>query len=126
MNRLAIYRHHLGFNQDDNFVLDPQSISSEFSRMFRHLSSQLIDQQAFQSSELLNSISSQHKEAIYEQKARMDRILDERQIWANLSELDERISGTHATLQSVVDEMEVQQCQKFDIDLIVRRRWPCM
>ena len=33
--------------------------------MFKHLSGQLIDQQAIQSSELLNSISNKHKEAIY-------------------------------------------------------------
>ena len=82
------------FNQDDNFVLNPQSIPSELSHMFRLLSGQLIDQQAIQSSELLNSISSRHKEAIYEQKARMDRILDE-----------------HSdTLQSV-NEMEAQRRQ---------------
>ena len=100
------------FNQDDNFVLDPQSISSELSRMFKHLSGQL-DQQAVQSSELLNRISSQHKKAIYEQNARMDRILDEHtdRIGRTLSELDERIGCTHATIQSVVDDIEVQRRQ---------------
>ena len=101
------------FNQDDNFVLDPQTISSGISRMFKHLSGQLIDQQAVQSSELLNRVSSQHREVIYEQKARMDSILDEHtdRIGRTLSELDERIGCTHATLQSVVDDIEVQRRQ---------------
>ena len=60
-------------------------------------------------------ISSQHREAIYEQKARMDMILDKHtdRIERSLGALDDKIGSTHATLQSVVDDIEIQRLKLF-------------